>query len=124
LAILLLGSFSTTLAQTTGNGAGKAWVVLDSQYNTSPFNDTTKVDVYFDGSDYIGHITSFDLSNRVFGLSEVPIGDIVIEFDVSKLTTSNVEILKNLPLIIKDSGDIGEFGLDIFKLHIKKMNEL
>ena len=58
LAILILGSFSAAVSQTTGNGAGKAWVVLDSQYNTSPFNDTTKVDVYFDGSDYVGYITS------------------------------------------------------------------
>jgi glutaredoxin 2 len=67
--------------------------------------------------------TSFDLSNRVFGLSEVPIGDIVIEFDVSKLTTSNVEILKNLPLIIKDSGYIGQFELDIFKIKIYSLVE-
>jgi hypothetical protein len=67
--------------------------------------------------------TSFDLSNRVFGLSEVPIGDIVIEFDVSKLTTSNVEILKNLHLIIKDSGDIGQFELDIFKIKIYSLVE-
>ena len=67
--------------------------------------------------------TSFDLRDRVFRIGGVINGDIVVEFDGSKLTTQNVEILKNLSLIIKDSGDIGEFGLDIFKVMIKRMEE-
>jgi hypothetical protein len=58
LALYVLMLPLSAMAQTTGNAAGKAWVVLDSQYNTSPFNDTTKVDIYFDGIDYVGHITS------------------------------------------------------------------
>lgn len=59
--LLIIGLFLLpiiSLAQTTGNGQGKAWVVLTSNYNTSPFNPTTDVDVFFDGSDYNGHITS------------------------------------------------------------------
>lgn len=47
-----------SLAQITGNGQGKAWVVLTSNYNTSPFNSTTDLNVFFDGADYNGHITS------------------------------------------------------------------
>ena len=49
-----LGAF----AQTTGNGQSKPWVVLTNEYDTSPFNDTTKVEVYFDGSAYTGYVTS------------------------------------------------------------------
>lgn len=56
IGLLLLPIIS--LAQTTGNGQGKAWVVLTSNYNTSPFNPTTDVNVFFDGDDYNGHITS------------------------------------------------------------------
>lgn len=56
IGILLLPILS--LGQTIGNGQGKAWVVLTSDYNTSPFNSTTDVDIFFDGSDYNGNITS------------------------------------------------------------------
>jgi len=45
-------------AQTSGNGGSIPWVVLTNEYDTSPFNDTTLVDVYFDGSDYSGTVTS------------------------------------------------------------------
>lgn len=45
-------------AQTSGNGGSIPWVVLTNEYDTSPFNDTTLVDVYFDGSDYSGNVTS------------------------------------------------------------------
>lgn len=67
--------------------------------------------------------TSFDLNNRVFAMEQPVVGDIVVTFDASKLTTSNVEILRNLPLIIKDSGDVGTFELDIFRFEIGKIEE-
>ena len=54
LALVPLGAF----AQTSGNGQSKPWVVLTDEYDTSPFNDTTKVEIYFDGSAYTGYVTS------------------------------------------------------------------
>ena len=57
LLLTFLCSFSVS-AQTSGNGGSSPWVVLTSQYPTSPFNDTTEVDVYFDGSSYSGYVTS------------------------------------------------------------------
>jgi hypothetical protein len=56
-SLILLCSFSA-FAQTSGNGGSSPWVVLTSQYPTSPFNDTTEVQVYFDGSSYSGYVTS------------------------------------------------------------------
>ena len=55
--LLTLGPLGA-LAQTSGNGQSKPWVVLTDEYDTSPFNDTTKVEVYFDGSAYTGYVTS------------------------------------------------------------------
>jgi hypothetical protein len=99
LAILILGSFSTTLAQTTGNGAGKAWVVLDSQYNTSPFNDTTKVDVYFDGSDYIGHITSVQFRIGYDGNAFVGVNDVQNRLGANYIVSYNDNTTANQVLI-------------------------
>lgn len=55
----MLGTFISIQAQSTsGNGGSTPWVVLTEEYDTSPFNDTTNVDVYFDGSSYTGYVTS------------------------------------------------------------------
>jgi hypothetical protein len=55
----MLGTFTSIQAQSTsGNGGSTPWVVLTEEYDTSPFNDTTNVDVYFDGSSYTGYVTS------------------------------------------------------------------
>lgn len=58
LLIILISGTTKVFGQITGNGQGKAWVILTSEYNTSPFNQTTDVNIYFDGSDYNGNITS------------------------------------------------------------------
>ena len=57
LSLILLCSFSA-FAQTSGNGGSSPWVVLTNEYPTSPFNDTTEVPIYFDGSSYSGYVTS------------------------------------------------------------------
>ena len=70
--------------------------------------------------------TSFDLSKRVFIESNNdPIGenDIVVEFDVTQLTQQNFQLLQQLSSIIKESGEIGEFELDIFKITINHLEE-
>jgi glycosyltransferase involved in cell wall biosynthesis len=68
--------------------------------------------------------TKFDLSKRVLSINNNdPIGenDIVVEFDCRRLTNDNFKLLQQLPEIIKDSGDIGTFELDIFKITINSL---
>jgi len=81
------------------------------------------VDIYIDREQ---ENTSFDLSKRVFIKSNNdPIGenDIVVEFDVTRLTNENFKLLQQLPSIIQESGEIGEFELDIFKITINHLEE-
>jgi glycosyltransferase involved in cell wall biosynthesis len=70
--------------------------------------------------------TSFDLSKRVFTLTNNNPeweNDIVIEFDATQLTQQNFQLLTQMPIIIKESGEIGEFELDIFKVVISHLEE-
>ena len=71
-------------------------------------------------------LTKFDLRKRVLDLNHNdPIGenDIVIEFDLKNLNQQSFDIIQRLPEIIKESGDIGEFELDIFKITINSLEE-
>jgi hypothetical protein len=68
--------------------------------------------------------TKFDLKKRVLTLeNNDPIGenDIIIEFDATKLTNDNFQLLQQLPEIIQSSGEIGTFELDIFKITINSL---
>ena len=70
--------------------------------------------------------TSFNLSNKINdyeynGFRPLK-NDIIIEFDVSRMNEQSFNMLLQLPDIINQSGSIGEFELDIFKVIIKKMD--
>ena len=68
--------------------------------------------------------TQYDLTKRVFHISHNdPAGenDIVVEFDATKLNQNNFQLLQQLPEIIQESGEIGEFELDIFKVTINNL---
>ena len=70
--------------------------------------------------------TSFDLTKRVFHIGHNdPLGenDIVIEFNATQLTQQNFHLLQQMPSIINESGEIGEFELDIFKITINHLEE-
>jgi hypothetical protein len=70
--------------------------------------------------------TSFDLSKRILCIGHNdPIGenDIVIEFDATRLTNENFQLLQQFPSIIKESGEIGKFELDIFTIEIISLIE-
>lgn len=56
--LFLLTPLTFLNAQTSGNGGSSPWLVLTNEYNTSPFNDTTDVKIYFDGTSYSGYVTS------------------------------------------------------------------
>lgn len=68
--------------------------------------------------------TSFDLNKRVLIINNndpVAENDIVIEFDAAKLNQNNFQLLQQLPEIIQESGEIGQFELDIFKIIINNL---
>ena len=70
--------------------------------------------------------TLYDLSKRVLSIKyNDPIGenDIVVEFDATKLNNDNFQYIQQLPEIIKDNGEVGDFVLDIFKVSIYSMEE-
>lgn len=70
--------------------------------------------------------TKFDLSKRILTLEyNDPKGenDIVVEFDTTKFSQQSFSIIQQLPEIVKQSGEVGEFELDIFKITINSMTE-
>jgi len=70
------------------------------------------------------NFTLYNLSNKIFVNIEPPKSreDILVTFDAKELTSENMNILAQLPDIITDSGDVGEFDLDPFKLNIRNMS--
>lgn len=70
--------------------------------------------------------TSYDLTKRVLTAKyNDPKGenDIVLEFDARQFTQQSFDILQKLSEIIKESGEVGEFELDIFKVTINSLEE-
>ena len=67
--------------------------------------------------------TKFDLLERIKPYDNEKQNEVLISFDASKLNQQNFQIIQQLPEIIKDSGEIGSFQLDIFTIDIIQMNE-
>jgi len=70
--------------------------------------------------------TAYDLSKRVFHVNHNdPYGenDIIIEFDATQLNNFYFNHLQQISEIIKESGENGEFELDVFKITIFNMKE-
>jgi len=67
--------------------------------------------------------TTFDLWERIKPYDNEKNTEILISFDGSKLNQQNFQLLQQFPDIIKDSGEIGSFELDIFTVDIIQMNE-
>jgi glycosyltransferase involved in cell wall biosynthesis len=70
--------------------------------------------------------TSFDLQKRVLTKQlNDPEGenDIIIHFDANKFTQQSFYFLHQIPDIIKGSGEIGLFELDIFTINILNLQE-
>ena len=64
--------------------------------------------------------TDFNLQDRI-SLDIVEDTDIIVTFDPLLVTQQNFGILANLPKIIQDSGEVGEFELEIFNIKINKI---
>jgi GT2 family glycosyltransferase len=67
--------------------------------------------------------TNYNLKQRLKDINNCkPYNDIVVEFDAKQLNRESFGIIQNLSDIITESGEVGEFFLDIFKLSIRAMN--
>ncbi len=69
--------------------------------------------------------TTYDLGERIklYGHSKISeLHDICVEFDCRDLTQENFQVITNLANILKDSGDIGEFELEVFKFYISSLD--
>ena len=68
--------------------------------------------------------TKFNLSERVKQFNAPKTNQILIYFDGTQFTNNHVPLLYQFPEIIANSGQIGTFELDIFKLDISGMDRL
>ena len=70
--------------------------------------------------------TAYDLMKRVLHIGHNdPNGEneIDVEFEATRLTQQNFQYIQQLTAIIADSGAIGEFEIDIFKISIYSLEE-
>jgi GT2 family glycosyltransferase len=68
--------------------------------------------------------TKFDLNKRIKNINEPKTNQILVEFDATQLNQNNFQLLQQLPQIISESGGLGTFELDIFKIDISGMDRL
>jgi len=85
---------------------------------------STNIYVDFDYKYYIQEeqkFTKFNLSKKIKSINSQNTNDILVEFDAKFLTSQNFLILQQLSDIIENSGEVGDFELDIFKIKIVKI---
>jgi len=73
---------------------------------------------------YIGmeqDTTLFNLKDRVKYDSDEVTNDVVVKFNGREVTGEQFQYIAQLPDILKDSGEVGEFDLGIFKVTITKI---
>ena len=66
--------------------------------------------------------TDFNLSKKIHPQYIKLKNNVIVEFDASKLTSENFQILVNLSEILKESGEVGQMKLEIFKFSIKSLD--
>jgi len=70
-------------------------------------------------------ISKFEMYRRVKPISATPDNDIVVTFDGKQFTQQHMEVIKQLPLMIQDSGEQGSImEFDIFTLDIRFINPI
>lgn len=67
--------------------------------------------------------TKYSLKDKIKNINDPHQNDILVYIDGLKITDYTLNIILKLPLIIKDSGDIGEFEVDNLKIKINSMKE-
>jgi len=66
--------------------------------------------------------TLFDLSKKI-STSNPPDSDIKVKIDGYKINNETVNLLQQLPRIIKDSGEVGKFKIGDIEITIDRLNE-
>ena len=100
--ILLIQSFIIPLVQEE----------YDKQHNLA----NQLLNISFKEWDKYGYIYNQLKSQDRIKLVKENADDIVIEFDATRLTQQNFQLLQQIPSIIKESGEVGEFELDMSAL--------
>lgn len=67
--------------------------------------------------------TKFDLKKKLKRYDDQRTNDVLIEFDATKITNQSFEFFNMLQLMLEDSGQVGEFEYEIFKLKINKLSD-
>lgn len=94
--------------------------VLEPWCNTIYIEDTDVLTSHY--LDLEQQHTTINLADKIKVIGyNVPDNDIVVEFDTTKLNQESFNILTQLPEIIAESGEVGTFELDIFKITINNM---
>ena len=65
--------------------------------------------------------TQFNLSKKIHSQHIEPKNDVVVEFDCNLLSPQNFQTIVNLSEILKESGEVGEMELEIFKFNIESL---
>lgn len=68
--------------------------------------------------------SAFDISQRVKSIENEKLNDIIVSFNANKLTQHSFNVLLQLPLIIQETNDVGQFEYDIFTIEIKRLQEI
>ena len=96
----------------------------DRIYVNEKFNTVGRAQDYIERE---SENTSFDLSKRVLNIKEndpYSENDIILEFDINNFNGESFNIIQNLSDIISESGDIGQFELDCFKITINNIKDV
>ena len=65
--------------------------------------------------------TDFNLSKRIHTQHRGPVNDIVVHIDCQYLNQQNFQMLTQLPEILEEQGEIGQFELDVFTVEVRKI---
>jgi len=65
--------------------------------------------------------TDFKLSKRIHSQHMNPTNDIVVHIDCQYLNHQNFQMLTQLPEILEEQGEIGEFELNVFSVKVKNL---
>jgi hypothetical protein len=84
--------------------------------------------IYIDIQNVDEYITTehsaFDMTSRIKLKNDTPQNDIVVTFDANKLAQHNFRVLLQLPLIIQQTNEVGQFEYDIFSITINQLREV
>ena len=65
--------------------------------------------------------TTTDLYKKIYSIDSEKQNDIIIRFDANQFSNERFQFIQQLPLIIKDSGQIGHMKYDIFEIEINNL---